>query len=691
MKHSTIYKRIIYSPWFLAIIPAVVTLFFITPLTSEYDLKITEGITSKGLFTYSDLNSDGISETVYTHRGSPYYFLVAKTFDDLFIDQWNFADSLNPEISKIYFGDYDNDHFQEVYIFTHKQDSLFLNVKELLEPKGLLLERVFITKIGYKNGEVSAVLYPIGLYDQNNDNHGEFYFDISSYYQLGPRKLYSFDLVHKTLISSQFSGSILLDPKMEDIDDDNQPEIFGSTSGSGNYPRSVPFSDSSAWFMVFDNKLKFEFPPVEFPGFAAGTEVFPYGNGKVKEYAVSLTNWGIDSSSMESGIMLFSNDGRLLRFRSYKDITEERHLNLFVSGSSDPEKIYVVGDKVYELNDSLELIRTIDIPLQPEMYRYQVDLNGDGIKEFILYSHSTERLFVFDSEFSELTECEFKTQDPVWKFCSYYSKDHKYRLFMRAGDESCFMDLNKNRFYYAGYLVYPGVFILFVLFIVGIKKIAVDQVEQKESLKQRLLTLQLQGIKAQLDPHFTFNSLNSIASLIYLEERQAAYDYLNKFTKLLRSMLNDAEHIYRPLNEEVEFVTTYLELEKMRFGDKLNFSIELGRGVTGMEKVPKLVLHTFAENAIKHGIIPNDKGGKLNIVIEKVSDYLKIIIEDNGIGRAKAAGQSDSTGKGLKLTGEFYEILNQLNSRPVSYNITDLYDSSKQPAGTRVEVFVPVD
>jgi sensor histidine kinase YesM len=101
-------------------------------------------------------------------------------------------------------------------------------------------------------------------------------------------------------------------------------------------------------------------------------------------------------------------------------------------------------------------------------------------------------------------------------------------------------------------------------------------------------------------------------------------------------------------------------------------------------------MHTFAENAIKHGIIPSMDGGKLKITVDKESDYLRIIIEDNGIGRVKAAGQSLSTGKGLKLTGEFYDILNQLNKKPITHSITDLYDDSGAPCGTRVEVYVPV-
>ncbi len=179
----------------------------------------------------------------------------------------------------------------------------------------------------------------------------------------------------------------------------------------------------------------------------------------------------------------------------------------------------------------------------------------------------------------------------------------------------------------------PELYFSVFFFIVLIKKIGTNQQKAKEDLSNRLITLQLQGIKAQLDPHFTFNTLNSIASLIYLEDKHTAYDYMRKFTQLLRSMLNDAEKIYRNLGEEIDFVTTYLELEKLRFGDKFNYLIEVGDGVNQREQVPKLVLQTFAENAVKHGIMTSESGGLIRISVLREKDYLKLTIEDNGIGR----------------------------------------------------------
>jgi LytS/YehU family sensor histidine kinase len=163
-----------------------------------------------------------------------------------------------------------------------------------------------------------------------------------------------------------------------------------------------------------------------------------------------------------------------------------------------------------------------------------------------------------------------------------------------------------------------------------------------------------------------------------------------KFTQLLRGLINDAERLYRSLEEELEFVTTYLDLEKLRFGEKFNYEIVIGEGVTRQEQVPKLVLHTFAEDAIKHGIMASKDGGVLLIKAEEKKDYLILSIEDNGIGRVKAEGQSKSTGKGLKLTDEFYDILNQINKKPIKHSIIDLHNDDGESIGTRVEVWVPV-
>lgn len=691
MKGDSILKKLIFSSGFLACIPAILIMLFLPPLGSKFKLQVEPAEKHTGQYVYTDLNSDSISESVYAGKTTPYFFIGVRDHNLRFYDQWNLKDSLNPNISDIFFGNYDHDRFQEIYVFTHNGDSLFLNINELLEPSGTRLDRIFITKIGYIKGEVTSVLRPGGFFDENGDGMDELYFGITTGFAEDPRRLYYFDLVHKTLHSSQFTGIICMDPKMSDVDGDKRPEIFGDMSACGNFGTKVPFSDSSTWFMVFNDSLKFEFPPEEFRGYVNGleTNIYDYGNDKV----FVLVHWagGTDTTVLDSRILIYSPQGKLIRYRLFTDFGNFRQIRLFVNNHYQSNKIYILDDKFLELNDRLELVRTVDLPFDSQISAYQVDLDADGEDEFLLYSDNEEKLAIYSSELHKLTDLRFKIPDTFWKFSHYLSKDHVHKLFLTSGDSSYFLNLKRNNYYYLGYMAYPGIYFLFFLFIISIKRINSYQVKQKESLNRRLVTLQLQGIKSQLDPHFTFNTLNSVASLIYLEDRQTAYDYMIKFTELLRSLINDADRIYRSLGEELEFETTYLDLEKLRFGEKFNYEISIGEGVSQREQVPKLVLHTFAENAIKHGIMPSTEDGLLKIKIDKEYDYLKLTIEDNGIGREAAAGQSTSTGKGLKITGEFYDILNLSNKKPIKHFIIDLYNEAGDPAGTRVEVWVPVE
>ena len=690
MKVGPLFKKIIFSSWFLAGAPAIIILLLIPPVGSRYKLEAEHLINAEN-YTYADLNADSTSEVIIVGKGIPYYFVAVKNSDFQFYDQWNIKDSLNPGISGIFTGNYDHDIFSELYLFSYKGDSLFLNVNEILSPSGTRMNRIYITKIAYSAGMVAAVLKPAGFYDTDEDGNDELYFSISSAFQLGPRRMYCFDLVHRSLKSSQHGGSIGLNPQIADADGDNLPEIFGAMSASGNYSRNVPYSDSSTWFMVFNEKLNFEFPPVEFPGFANGLYTLPYANDRFRGYVVSHLANGADTSVLKSRIMIYSLKGKLIRYRLYSNFAKRSIYPAFVVRSSPSDRIYIVGDKFFEVNASLDVIRSADLPFDTPVFPFQADMDGDSKDEFLLYSPDEKKLAVYNPDLHKLSEVNFSADDTQWEFSPYLSGDHKYKLFVSSGKDGYFLKLSTNRYYFIEYLLHPSIYFSIFFFIVLIKRIGTAQLKAKENLNNRLLTLQLQGIKAQLDPHFTFNTLNSIASLIYLEDRHAAYDYMRKFTQLLRSMLNDAEKIYRNLGEEIEFVTTYLELEKLRFGEKFTYEIEIGEGVSKLEQVPKLVLQTFTENAVKHGVMPSLSVGLIKISVIREKDYLRITIEDNGVGREKSSGQSESTGKGLKLTSEFYEILNRLNKKPIKHMITDLYEDSGNAAGTRVEVWVPLD
>ena len=691
MKRGTHIKKVIYSSWFISAIPAILVMLFIPPLASKYKLQVEKVPKSFIYDLYYDLNSDSISEIARFGKGNPYYNILVLNNNYHVYDQWNLKDNVDPGMSSTFFGNYDGDRFSEIYIFTYKNDSLFLNVNEFFEPSGTILDRVFITKIAVVNNKVTSDVRPAGFFDNNGDGKGELYFSIQTGFGLEPRRLYYFDIVSRKLYSSQFTGMICQRPVMVDVDGDKKPEIFGVMGASGNYKVSTPYSDKSTWLMIFNENLRFEFPPVEFPGFTNQLEINAYRNGNFRGYILSHNTGSIDSAVLKPRIMLFSPDGKQILDKPYSDFGFDHRTKMIIFNQLPSDRIYLFDKDLIELNNNLEGINKVKSPFQSNFTVSLADIDFDGTKEFLLISENEKKLAIYNVSLEKLAETELTANMYDINLSLYSSKDHEHKLYLTSSDSGYFLKMTRNKYFYFGFLAYPGIYLILVIIIEILNRINTIKIQQKESLKQRLITLQLQGIKGQLEPHFTFNTLNSIASLIYLEDREAAYDYMRKFTQLLRSMLNDAEKIYRNLGEEIEFVTTYLELEKLRFGEKFNYEIEISEGVTKNEQVPKLVLQTFAENAVKHGIMPSESGGLIKISVLRVNGYLKMTIEDNGIGREQSSGHSDSVGKGLKLTSEFYDILNHINKKPIKYEITDLYSSSNIPAGTRVDVWVPLD
>jgi LytS/YehU family sensor histidine kinase len=194
-----------------------------------------------------------------------------------------------------------------------------------------------------------------------------------------------------------------------------------------------------------------------------------------------------------------------------------------------------------------------------------------------------------------------------------------------------------------------------------------------------------------MDPHFTFNAINSIASVIYDQDKDVAYDYFTKISKLIRATLDDADSITRTLDKEIEFVSNYLDIQKFRFSDKFDYNIKSGEYVNRSWKIPKMLIQIYAENAVKHGLIHNSKRGVLTIDLSKKNNFLVIEIVDNGIGRKKAMEiGSKSSGKGQKILQQYYSLFNQNAKSKIAHEIIDLKDADGKAAGTKVIIKVPV-
>jgi len=218
------------------------------------------------------------------------------------------------------------------------------------------------------------------------------------------------------------------------------------------------------------------------------------------------------------------------------------------------------------------------------------------------------------------------------------------------------------------------------------------RMQEKLEYEKQIAELQLVSIRNQIDPHFTFNAINSIASVILHEEKEKAYGFFVKLSAMIRQVLASSDQVTRPLAEELDFVQNYLEIEKLRFPDSFQFTINLPDNVELTREVPKMVIQTYAENAIKHGLLNKKEGeGKLAITLTQTDKHLTIVIEDNGIGRASARelGQK-STGKGMAILNFYYDFFERYNTEKILHEITDLHDQHNQPNGTRVTIRIPV-
>ena len=209
--------------------------------------------------------------------------------------------------------------------------------------------------------------------------------------------------------------------------------------------------------------------------------------------------------------------------------------------------------------------------------------------------------------------------------------------------------------------------------------------------------VELKALRSQMNPHFVFNSLNSIQHYIFNSKSDEAVKYLNKFAKLMRVILNNSDKPTVAIEDDLEALKLYLELEQMRFEDKFDYRIEIEGNVDlDYDIMPPMLLQPYVENAILHGLTPKKEKGLLVIGIRMEGQFIVCTITDNGIGRKKAAEikrtmpGSKHKSMGMKITEERLRILNDISLSQHSVKITDLEDDEGKAAGTRVEIYVPI-
>jgi tetratricopeptide (TPR) repeat protein len=198
---------------------------------------------------------------------------------------------------------------------------------------------------------------------------------------------------------------------------------------------------------------------------------------------------------------------------------------------------------------------------------------------------------------------------------------------------------------------------------------------KKVQIKNKKIALQ--SLRREMNPHFIFNSLNSVNHFIATNNELEANQYLTKFSKLMRGVMENSAEDFIPFQQELDLLQNYLALEKTRFADKFDYEIEVDESLNMQSlKVPGMLVQPFLENAVWHGLRYRTEKGFLKLSFEKENQHLKITIEDNGIGieeskKQKTLHQKTREGRGMKNTLERISLLNDLYKKEITCSIKD--------------------
>jgi len=224
------------------------------------------------------------------------------------------------------------------------------------------------------------------------------------------------------------------------------------------------------------------------------------------------------------------------------------------------------------------------------------------------------------------------------------------------------------------------------------------QEQLKSELENRILTLQSEALRTQMNPHFIYNTLNAIQDFLLTNDRTSALHYLSKFANMIRMIFDQSSYSSISLREELDFLNLYIDLEKLRFGERVEVDFKVEEELdqyAEMMELPPLLIQPIIENAFKHGLMHRLEGGLLKVHFSLVKGGIRCVVEDNGVGRDKAeelAIQNNKKRKksSLNMIEERLKMISSTNEddRPANLVVTDLKDDMNLAIGMRVTLFI---
>lgn len=427
---------------------------------------------------------------------------------------------------------------------------------------------------------------------------------------------------------------------------------------TSNICRKLAFDGKNIWLTTFSGVDKFEYK-------SSKRKIRTY---KIKDGLTS--DEVLDIYIDDHKIYLGTNEGLTILPRN-EPLTKPNPPLFYITSfkvNGKPYQKQNIKELQFDQNNISVKYTAINFTKSNELYQYQLKKNGPWIQtpnttiEFGSLEPGAYKLSV-----------RAKTQDSEW------SKPAHISFVIKPA-------------YWQRWWFLASVYTLISLLIIGLIYIYFKTLRQKEqeklSVQTKIIALEQRALQAMMNPHFVFNIMNSIQYFINTKDSQSANQVLTGFARLIRKNLEICTKSYISLEEEMVYLKLYLSLEKLRFGNKMTYDFCVNEEIDPEEiMIPSMLLQPFVENAIWHGIMPQEKGGSINIQVYQNNSELTVHIIDDGTGieNSKKNKKSNHVSRGMQITQDRINLLNKNGKGNISIHTVQTGDF-----GTKVTVKIPV-
>lgn len=690
--------QLLFNPFVIAFPFALITIVLIPMNTERYSFeRVSYGTADKiGRNTiqyYHDLDMDGVDEIISLFEndvGQCAVKIIQNQENP--IGQWNFNGRLPYGNHFISYIDYTGDNILDVFLLYERTDSVFIGGVDIKhEPKPIVTD-LYIDRVERVDDKLHYGVF-LKKYDLSNDGVEELIVGINAGYSELPRKLYAWDFASDTIYISPEVGFKSVCLLFDDMDGDGFVEVIPGTISYENIEEGlgVPYSDYNRWFVVFDHALNFKYGPVDMGA----------GQGNVKTYL----------SKQDAQTVLYVVDANYEIKDTYQYFIFDKETDTlkpadpfykpaecFPFDMQDTYNYIVSYDhksgRVIILDASHNMRLVADGMLNANMsYTGLKELPGYDfpVLSFTEHQKTFEMLYLVDLySLNTIISYPYNEGSKIEHYSIYTNTEGQRLVVLQVDEHIESMAFTSDRFYLLRLIaVYSGIYGFYIVLFWLILRIQNQILKKYYQREQLIAELKLKTIRNQLDPHFTFNAVNAIASAIIKEDKENAYKFFSKFSSLLRSTTLYSDQMTRNLKDEIKITMQYLDIELFRYRDKFSYEIHVDDEVNVNQEVPRMIVQAFAESAVTNGLMHRKQDGKLEIEIRQKGKMLEMIFEDNGVGIEECKRLNKKKAfKSAVIMDEFIRIFNDLYHTKVSYQMRDVAAAGPFP-GTRTTVSLP--